>query len=284
MSENIKSLEEFIERLSGISYDKKDSKVKMKKRFLTTALVIIHCSMLIFSACTIDLPPDKTIPPVVTPPIKLDTPTNLRFVGTVAYWNSVSYSIGYVLLINGNTYEVNATQYDFSSLSEIVSGSTYPVKVKAKGNGTTFFDSDFSIENYYTHVIIDSNPNGDSTEIDTSLKSSIARYDIVAAPQYNDLPIIIDSVTDGLYNYYRLDIGYIKNVPIYSCDFFYYEGGPSPRELLIEKYEVDYKKVENAISKTVSESIQETSMNEAGGKIGVEVPLWAATLSAEANY
>ena len=255
---------------------------KMKKRFLTMTLVIIHCSMLIFIACNIT--EDSSLN---QPQKKLEIPANLRFVGTVAYWDSVSNSSGYVLSVNGNTYEVNATQYEFSTLPEVVSGLTYIVMIKSKGNGNTFFDSDFSNPQYYIYFKNDSPPIVSVPQIDTSLTLSTKRYDIIAAPQPNDLPIIIHSITDGVYNYYLLDIGYVKNVPISSGDTVKYTG-QIPLTVSFTKSTTTTKTIETAVSKTFSESIQESHMNELGGKFGVETSgiakLWGAKFSVEVNY
>ena len=221
------------------------------------------------------------IDPVIGPE-QLEAPTNLRFIGTVAYWNSVSNSSGYVLSVNGNTHEVNATQYNFLTLPEMVSSMTYIVMVKAKGNGGTLRDSEYSPLKYYTHLI-----NGNAPEAVTNMVFSDARYDVVAAPQPDNLPIIMQSVTDGTYNYYLLDIGYIKNVPISYGNTIKYMG-QTPLTVSFTRTSVEEHKVEESISKTISESTQVTHMNELGGKLGVETvgiaKLWGAKITAEVEY
>jgi len=113
------------------------------------------------------------------------------------------------------------------------------------------------------------------------------RYDVVAAPQPNNLPIIMQSATDGKYNYYLLDIGYINNVPIFSGNTVRYTG-QIPLTVSFTKTTVEEKKVEEAVSKTISESTQDADIRELGGKIGFETAgiakLWGAKISGEINY
>jgi len=127
--------------------------------------------------------------------------------------------------------------------------------------------------------------DGNFSNIDTSLVSSNARYDVVVAPQPGNMPIIMQSATDGTYNYYLLDIGYIKNVPISSGNTIKYNG-QTPLTVSFTKTSVEEKKVEEAVSKTVSESTQETHMNELGGKFGVDIgPIKKIfNFSAEVSY
>jgi len=121
--------------------------------------------------------------------------------------------------------------------------------------------------------------------IDTSLAFSNVRYEFVAAPQPNDLPIVIQSATDGTFNYYLFDIGYIKNVPISSGNTIRYNG-QTPLSVSFTKTTIEEERVEETVSKTISESIQETQMNELGGKFGVDIGPIKKILnfSAEVSY
>ncbi|MCL2185957.1 MAG: hypothetical protein FWB86_08930 [Treponema sp.] len=127
--------------------------------------------------------------------------------------------------------------------------------------------------------------DGNLSDIDASLVSSNARYDVITAPQPENIPNIMQSATDGTYNYYLLDIGYVKNTPVYSGLIAYYDGR-SPLEIIFEKTSITVEKMEEVVIKTISESTQETHMNELGGKFGVDIgPLKKIlNFSAEVNY
>jgi hypothetical protein len=56
-------------------------------------------------------------------------------------WNTVSNASGYTVDIDGTEYQANTNSY---SLSSLTTPKTYTLKVKAKGNGTTYTDSAWS--------------------------------------------------------------------------------------------------------------------------------------------
>jgi hypothetical protein len=125
------------------------------------------------------------------------------------------------------------------------------------------------------------NPTNPSDNgIDTSLTSS---YEIIAAPQPNSLPIIMESATDGKNNYYLLDIGIVNNVLLSYGDIIKYTG-QTPLTVEFKRSSVTEKKVEESVSRTVSESIQETDMNELGGKFGIELDIYGQKIITEINY
>ena len=113
------------------------------------------------------------------------------------------------------------------------------------------------------------------------------RYDITSSPIIGGLPPIMDSATDGTYNYYLIDGGYIQNVPLSSGSIITYNG-QTPITVSFTKTTVSETTVEQALSKTISESVSKTHMNEAGGKIGVEadsiVGIWGAKINVEGHY
>ncbi len=80
-------------------------------------------------------------------------------------------------------------------------------------------------------------------------------YEIVSAPTENGL-IIIDSVTDGKSNYYIIDLGYAKNVPIWSGTAIYYnENQLNAPELKFVKGQQTEKSVEQSITNTISKTV-----------------------------
>lgn len=134
------------------------------------------------------------------------------------------------------------------------------------------------------------NNNGDnseqsqyeSTDIDSTLVRSLERYSIVSAPLTNYSPPIMASSTDYTYNYFILDAGYVNNVPISSGMTVYYNG-QTAMTVRFEQSTVTTQKVEESLSKAVSESISETTTAERGGKLQVDVGMndWPVKFSVE---
>lgn len=80
-------------------------------------------------------------------------------------------------------------------------------------------------------------------------------YEIVSAPTENGL-IIIDSITDGKSNYYIIDLGYAKNIPIWSGTAIYYnENQLNTPELKFVKGQQTEKSVEQSIANTISKTV-----------------------------
>lgn len=79
-------------------------------------------------------------------PVKLSAPEDLVANGTVLSWTGVENNNGYSYSINTNPETTgniakNATSFDTNTLP--LSSGNYTFKLKAKGNGTTFLDSDY---------------------------------------------------------------------------------------------------------------------------------------------
>ena len=82
---------------------------------------------------------------------KLSTPTNLAASGSTLSWTNVSNNSGYAYVIDtkpsssettGNL-NANVTSFDASTLSSLTAGE-YTFKIKAKGDGTSYTDSDYT--------------------------------------------------------------------------------------------------------------------------------------------
>lgn len=56
-------------------------------------------------------------------------------------WNGQEGAVGYVIEVDGTTYELTKPEYSFE---EYLLGNNYEVKIMAKGNGTTTVDSDWT--------------------------------------------------------------------------------------------------------------------------------------------
>ncbi len=92
------------------------------------------------------------------------------------------------------------------------------------------------------------------------------RYLSVAAP-INNVPNIVESATDNEYNYYFIDLGYAKGVPISSGTAIEYNG-QTPITVSFEKSIVTQDSVSKSLTKAVSETVSVTSMGSATFKVG----------------
>ncbi len=91
--------------------------------------------------------------------------------------------------------------------------------------------------------------------------SSQERYEVVEVPKDEGL-IIISSATDNNYDYYVLDLGYVKCVPISSGTAIEYNG-QTPINVSFEKSIVTENSISNSLTKAVNETIQTTSTGSA---------------------
>ncbi|MBO5339067.1 MAG: hypothetical protein J6A96_05135 [Clostridia bacterium] len=111
----------------------------MKKALSIVLLIILSFSMLL-TACAPKNPVTSNTNK------KLETPTNVRVVGTTLQWNVVDYASGYTVLINGTTYTCQINSY---SLQDLPSGE-YTLSVKANGDGVLYNSSAYSDSISYT--------------------------------------------------------------------------------------------------------------------------------------
>lgn len=111
--------------------------MKRYNKYVLTALFILSCA-LSFTACG----GDGNTPITTT----LNAPQNVRIENFVLLWDTVDNASGYLVSVNGVTNQVSGNTY---SLSTLTIPKTYELKVQAKGNGTTFTDSDWSIIKKY---------------------------------------------------------------------------------------------------------------------------------------
>ena len=109
------------------------------------------------------------------------------------------------------------------------------------------------------------------------------RYEVHSAPITNGSLPLIDSSTDYTYNYYLVDGGYIKNVPISSGVTMFYDG-KTKYDVTYGKSEVTTQRVENSMNKTVMESISESNTGNANVTISAEVEWSMFSVDAELIY
>lgn len=221
----------------------------MKKIFI---FIFILISTIVLSGCnlmTINQP--------------LSAPTNLKISGSLLTWDSVKHAIGYTVKIDSQEVNCNESQFELAQLS--LSNGTYYVMVKARSKDATF-NSDYSAAIEYTKVVDNGTSN---TEIDTTLNKSRDRYSVSNAPLTNGVPPLMASYTDNLNNYYLVDGGYIKNTPIVTGPVVGFNG-VTPISVTFEESSVTTEKVEESLTKTISESLSEISTGSASFNIGVE--------------
>jgi hypothetical protein len=105
------------------------------------------------------------------------------------------------------------------------------------------------------------------------------RYEAVA--NASGEPDVIDSYTDGTYNYYLLHVGYVKLVPIAYGDSPYYNG-VTPIEVYSSTSKVTTKSIEASIEKCFSNTVTNSDTQEysAGIKVGATYGIVSGELSA----
>lgn len=122
-----------------------------------------------------------------------------------------------------------------------------------------------------------SNNTNNSDMILTTIQKT--RYEVISAP-VEEVPVIIDSATDNEYNYYLLDLGYAKNVPISSGLTIEYNG-QTPMAVTFEKSRVTQESISNSLTKAVEQMISTTSMGSA--KVEVKQKFGYETWGAESE-
>lgn len=100
---------------------------------------------------------------------------------------------------------------------------------------------------------------------------AVSSYQIVSAPMQNGL-IVMDSATDGQKNYYLIDLGYAKNVPIWSgVAVEYNKNQESAPALKFAKGQQSETSVEETISKTISKTVSSYSSSSWENKVGLDL-------------
>lgn len=146
-----------------------------------------------------------------------------------------------------------------------------------------FFSTACTI-NFNSDNTLQENSNNASQENVDGYLIHTERYQVVSAPMENG-PIVCESFTDGKANYYMLDLGYVKNVPLSSGSTIMYNG-QTPITISIEKSQITEKTVEEAVEKTVSESTTVSSSGSASFSVGCEIGNqdWWGKIKLEASY
>lgn len=108
------------------------------------------------------------------------------------------------------------------------------------------------------------------------------RYLTVTAPIDNGLTLV-DSFTDNKYNYFFIDLGYAKNVPISPGVAVEYNG-QTPITVSFEKRTITEESVSKALTKAVSESVSVTSMGSATFEVNQKFKYVVGETSVGASY
>ncbi|MBE5730814.1 MAG: hypothetical protein E7350_02545 [Clostridiales bacterium] len=96
-------------------------------------------------------------------------------------------------------------------------------------------------------------------------------YTVVSAPMSEENGLyVMDSVSDGEYNYYLLDLGYAKNVPIWIGPSTYWDpkGGSDYFTFLFE--EINETQVAKSVSNTLTKTVSNTTSGSASLELGIE--------------
>ena len=118
------------------------------------AAILLAAFMLVTSLGLSACNNNKKNPPVEppeTPTVKLSTPANLQIERATIRWNAVANANGYRVRIDGTEISDNVSAVKYHLLAMIAPGNTYQIEVMAKGNGTSYTDSDWSA--VFTHTV-----------------------------------------------------------------------------------------------------------------------------------
>lgn len=120
---------------------------------------------------------------------KLNEPTNIRIEGDILKWNAIFEASGYMIDIDGNMHEIDIEEFSLSSLPK---SSVYFIKIMAKGNGTTYTDSEYSeVLKYFAETSMNlkyaSINNGEAYEV---FRGTEENTDLVIAEYYNGKPVV----------------------------------------------------------------------------------------------
>ena len=206
-------------------------------------------------------------------PVKLSTPTGIIIKNGHVQWDIAENAIGYKVQVGPFEDTSPDNEYNLSSISGLIFGQDYDIRVMAIGDGSVFLDSDFSDSIKYQHTII---PGGDDI--------IIGSIPMTAEPEPNGKTINY-SFTDGLYNYYFIYMGVINNVPISYAETQMYTG--SPITLSYKITDTEETSITRSISKAISDTtsvINRTSTTQSlkstiKGEIGLKGSLTASVSS-----
>lgn len=150
---------------------------KLKTLFLVTFLLSL-CALCFASCRTTKNPP--SLP-------QISAPTNLHREENFLVWNGAEGATGYVVDVNGATYELSDTRFD---LTAIVEPDSYMIMIQAKGDGVNFADSTWATVayNYATNFVFAEIDDGAAYEI-TGTKSKPAA-NISLPNQYHGKPVV----------------------------------------------------------------------------------------------
>lgn len=157
----------------------------------------------------------------------LNTPQGLIVNNGKLYWQSVDGANSYIVMINGiEQPQTSTTQFDLST-ANLQDGQAYTLQVKAVGDGINILSSAYSTAITYTHSTStnNNNNNGNNNEntaeaivnvnngkTENNVKVGIEEF-YITHPNTN-VSSVIESCTDGKYNYYLFYLGYIENYPL----------------------------------------------------------------------
>nr|AGS51785.1 hypothetical protein [uncultured bacterium contig00053] len=108
-------------------------------------------------------------------------------------------------------------------------------------------------------------PESSETDPADSMTLAPALRAVTTASSNNANPIVMSSYTDGTYNYYLIDVGFIQNMYVSAIGFLHYNG-MTPMSL--SQSTISETTITNAMTETISDSI--TFSNTQSGKVGIQ--------------
>ena len=115
------------------------------------------------------------------------------------------------------------------------------------------------------------NPDNPNNNVDNGDVNTVTcSYQVVSAPLDSGM-VVMSSFRAGDYNYYYIDLGYAKNVPIWSGTALEYNRNQqSAPQLTFTKEMQNESSVEQSVSNTISKTVSHSLSEENTRKIGVE--------------
>lgn len=109
------------------------------------------------------------------------------------------------------------------------------------------------------------NNEANNNEANNNTPINLVEYKVVSAPMTNG-PIVMGMAKDNNNNYYLLDLGYIKNVPLSSGVIVHYDG-ITPITFGIKQSDISEESVSNSLANAVSNTIVDTKIGNASFQI-----------------
>ncbi|MBO4962526.1 MAG: hypothetical protein J6C97_01985 [Clostridia bacterium] len=129
-----------------------------------------------------------------------------------------------------------------------------------------------------------SNPNSTSSSDSGNQEGTVLfeRNLVVSAPA-NDI-IIAYAFEDEDYNYYMIDLGYVKNALVSSGNVFEYNSNYVGQTISLDSTITSEESISKGLTETVSKTVSKTEMNSVEVGVGIKKNAKIGEVSAHLNY